>query len=100
MGFMIAVKGGRSPEKVHETLEAAITEALRLQGSIVNQSSPVSDSPPRYCPEIRILQEVMTFPVRVKGQTLDYSALKVNDYSVKIAAYAVFSLFREMHKPL
>jgi hypothetical protein len=93
MGFLVSVKGGKAPEHVHETVDQAITEALRLQGSLVGNGES-------YAREVKVLEEVLTLPSRQKGVPLDYSAIKIHNYQMKITGYTLLSLLRATHIPL
>lgn len=73
MGFMVSVNGGRAPAFVHDTVEQAITEALRLSKTRVGIGH-----------EIQIVKQVMTIPARASGAYIDWSAVKVHDRNVTL----------------
>ncbi len=92
MGFLLSVKGGRAPAYVHDDVDSALVEAIRLQKSLAGQNN--------HSPEIQILQQVLVLPHRNKGQVLDYSAIQIKDYTVKIRLGVVLQLVAQSHNPL
>jgi hypothetical protein len=75
MGFMVSVSGygSRAPNYVHDTVESAITEALRLSKLQIGKGR-----------EIHVLQQVFTLPPRAADGCLDWSRVVVHDKDIKV----------------